>query len=101
MTPQPGSITFAIMKRLVSGGFAVSDHEVINAVAVLFDRLKLVVEPGGAAAFAALVQQRERFAGRTVIVVLSGGNVDRREFAGYLNKADSLERVLPVPSQES
>ena len=101
VTPHPGSITFAIMKRLVSGGFSVSDHEVMNAVAVLFDRLKLVVEPGGAAAFAALVQQRERFAGRTAIVVLSGGNVDRREFAGYLNKADSLERVLPVPSQES
>ncbi|MDA4847785.1 threonine ammonia-lyase [Hoeflea poritis] len=100
VTPQPGSITFEIMKRLVSGGFAVSDHAVMNAVAALFDRLKLVVEPGGAAAFAALVQQRERFAGKTIVVVLSGGNVDRAAFSTYLDRADDLEGALTGQTQE-
>ena len=93
VTPQPGSITFEIMKGLVSGGFAVSDAEVADALAVLFDRLKLVVEPGGAAGFAALVQQRVRFAGKTVVVVLSGGNVDRQAYAGYLERAGGLDSV--------
>ncbi|WP_136657228.1 threonine/serine dehydratase [Nitratireductor sp. XY-223] len=93
VTPQPGSITFEIMKRHVSGGFAVSDAEVADALAVLFDRLKLVVEPGGAAGFAALVQQRARFAGRSVVVVLSGGNVDRQAYAGYLARAGGLDTV--------
>ncbi|MCY6380642.1 threonine ammonia-lyase [Hoeflea prorocentri] len=87
-TPQPGEITFEIIKRLVSGGFVVSDRDVTNAVGALFDRLKLVVEPGGSAAFAAVVKERERFQNRTVVVVLSGGNVDRDQFATILIEAD-------------
>ncbi|WP_419913341.1 threonine ammonia-lyase [Hoeflea sp.] len=96
VTPRPGNITFEIMQRLVSGGFAVSDDEVVRAIAVLFDRLKLVVEPGGAAAFAALLQQRERFAGKTVVIVLSGGNVDRDDYAGFLERAKSMDSSLPA-----
>lgn len=88
-TPRPGVMTFDIINRLVSGGFAVSDRQVMNAIAVLFDRLKLVVEPGGSAAFAAVVKERERFQGKTVVVILSGGNVDRDQFAKILGQADA------------
>ena len=49
-----------------------------------FRTLKLVVEPGGAAALAAVLAQPDRFAGRTVVVVASGGNVDASVFAEVL-----------------
>ncbi|MEX3009148.1 threonine/serine dehydratase [Hoeflea sp. TYP-13] len=94
VTPQPGWITFDIIKRFVSGGFSVSDREVMDAMAVLFDRMKLVAEPGGCAALAALLQQRRQFAGRTVVVVVSGGNVDRADFSRILSEASALENVL-------
>ncbi|MCP4317167.1 MAG: threonine/serine dehydratase [Hyphomicrobiales bacterium] len=96
VTPQPGLITFDIIKQKVSGGFSVTDHEVMNAMAVLFDRMKLVAEPGGSVAFAALLGQRRQFAGKTVVVVVSGGNVDRAEFSRILADADPLKSSLSV-----
>lgn len=87
VTPQPGVITFEIIRKLVQGGLVVSDAEVKNTIALLFDRLKLVVEPGGSVAFAALLKNRARWSGKTVVVVLSGGNVDRADFASYLGEA--------------
>lgn len=92
-TPRPGDITFGIIKDIATGGFVVSDHEIIDAMAVLFDRMKLVVEPGGSAAFAALLQQRERFSGKTVVVILSGGNVDRGVYTDALSKARPLPQI--------
>lgn len=92
-TPRPGDITFGIIKDTASGGFVVSDREIADAMAVLFDRMKLVVEPGGSAALAALLQQRDRFTGKTVVVVVSGGNVDRNVFAGALSTARPLTQI--------
>jgi threonine dehydratase len=76
LAPMPGELTFEINRRLLSGGFAVTDDEVRSAVAYAARELKLVVEPGGAVALAALLAGRLDAQGRTVAIVLSGGNVD-------------------------
>lgn len=83
----PGVLTFPIVRRLVSGVALVSDAEIVAAMRVAFDRLKLVVEPSGATGLAALLAGRlEAVApgARRVGVVLSGGNVDTRRFAELL-----------------
>ncbi|GBD42389.1 L-threonine dehydratase catabolic TdcB [bacterium HR39] len=77
LAPEPGELTFALNRTQVTGGLAVSDAEVEEAMRTAFDRLKLVVEPGGAVALAAVLAGKLDVAGRTVVVVLSGGNVDR------------------------
>jgi threonine dehydratase len=76
MAPTPGELTFAINRTLVAEGSAVSDQEVGLAVAFAFRELKLVVEPGGAAALAALLAGRIEVKDKVAVVVLSGGNVD-------------------------
>ncbi len=81
MASIPGEITFAINERLLAGGVTATDDEVGKAVAWLFRDLKLVVEPGGAVALAALLAGRIDARGKTVAVVLSGGNVDAEMFA--------------------
>jgi threonine dehydratase len=79
-------LTFELMRRLLSGGLAVSDDEVRGAMAWAFRRLKLVVEPGGAVALAALLSGKLESRGRTVAIVVSGGNVDTDVYC------DALER---------
>jgi len=76
----PGEITFPINKRLLAGGLAISDDEALAAMATAFEYFKLVVEPGGAAALAAALSGRIDIAGRTVVVVASGGNLDPEVF---------------------
>jgi threonine dehydratase len=87
LAPTPGEITFAINKRLLAGAFAVSDREAAEAMAVAFADYKLVVEPGGAVALAAVLSGKYAIKGRIVAVVASGGNVDRETFAAALNQA--------------
>lgn len=84
MAQQPGELTFAINRRLVGGGFAVSEDEVRHAMRQAFSLLKLVAEPGGAVALAAVLAGRIDTAGRTVGIIISGGNVDPRLFAEVL-----------------
>jgi threonine dehydratase len=81
LIPTPGELTFALNRRLLTGGLAVSDAEVRNAMAFAFRHLKLVLEPGGAVALAAVLSGRLPLERRTVAVVLSGGNVDEALFA--------------------
>jgi threonine dehydratase len=76
MVTQPGEITFALGREKLAGGLAVSDDEARAAVAFAFNELKLVVEPGGAVALAAVLRGRYKSAGGPVAVVLSGGNID-------------------------
>jgi threonine dehydratase len=76
MAQTPGELTFAINRELVEQGAAVSDEEVAAAVAFAFRELKLVVEPGGAAALAALLSGKIDVKGKVAVAVLSGGNVD-------------------------
>jgi threonine dehydratase len=75
-SPAPGVLPFAILQSLNARGVAVSDDELMRAVAYAALQLKLVVEPGGAAALAALLARRFSAPGKTIAVVLSGGNID-------------------------
>jgi threonine dehydratase len=87
-TPSPGDITFPIMQRLVRGGFSISDDEVSETIAWAFKYLKLVLEPGGAAALAAVFHRKIRAEGRTIGLTLSGGNIDPSLFATILGRFD-------------
>ena len=78
-TTSPGELTFEITRVLVDEIVSVSDAEILDAMAFLFDRMKLVVEPSGAVGVAALLAGRIR--GGRIGVVLSGGNVGAARFA--------------------
>jgi len=80
----PGRLTFAINRRYLAGGLTVSDEEVRAAMAYAFHTLKLVVEPGGVVTLAAILADKLPVAGRTMGIVLSGGNVDPSLFAGVI-----------------
>jgi len=75
MSPMPGVLTWPINRRL-SGAITVSDAEVAEAMRFAFRHLKLVVEPGGAVALAALLAGKIGTKGLTTAIILSGGNVD-------------------------
>ena len=77
----PGEMTFDINRRLLAEGLTVSDDEVREAMRFAFRHLKLVVEPGGAVALAAVLTGRIDTEDKTTVVVLSGGNVDVELFA--------------------
>ncbi|MGI6856647.1 threonine ammonia-lyase [Mesorhizobium sp. 1B3] len=81
LAQMPGELTFAINKQHVAGGLVVSEEEVKRAIAFAFRELKLVVEPSGAAALAALLSKRLDVRDQTVVVVMTGGNVDPGLFA--------------------
>lgn len=84
ITPQPGALTFPILKRLCGPGLVVSDAEALRAMAQAFLRLKLVAEPGGAVALAASLWRGAEIEADTVIAVISGGNVDPEVFGRAL-----------------
>ena len=85
MASIPGEITFAINSRLLTQGITASDAEVGTAVGFAFRELKLVVEPGGSVGLAALLAGRIDVSGKTVVIVLSGGNVDADLYARLIN----------------
>ena len=85
LTPKPGNLTFAIGKRLFSGGLRVSDDHVRSAMRLAFRHLKIVAEPGGAAALAAAVHALPAaLKGKNVGVLVTGGNVDAADFVQAL-----------------
>lgn len=84
ITPQPGNLTFPIMQRLCGPGVVVTEDECLRAMALAFERLRIVVEPGGAAALAAALFHPDDFTGDAVIAVATGGNVDAAVFAKAL-----------------
>jgi threonine dehydratase len=85
LSPQPGDITFPIIKRLCGSGLVVTEDEALKAMALAFSRLKIVVEPGGAVALAAALFHGETL-GNEVIAVCSGGNVDEGIFRMALER---------------
>ncbi len=85
LAPSPGALTFPINKALLSGGLAVTDEQVRAAMRFAFEKMKLVVEPGGAVALAAALHRlAPAHAGDTVVVV-SGANVDPGLYAAILS----------------
>jgi len=80
MSDKPGELTFPILQSLHASAVAVSEAEVLAAMRHAFFELKLVAEPGGAAALASVLSGKVDVKGKTIAVVLSGGNVDAAMF---------------------
>lgn len=76
ITPQPGNITFPIMKELCGEGIVVTEEEALKAMVLAFTRLKIVLEPGASVALAAALFHGAALTGEQIIVVASGGNVE-------------------------
>jgi threonine dehydratase len=88
LTPTPGEITFPILKRLCGTGIAVTETEVLRAVGLAFERLRLVLEPGGAVSLAAALFHGDTLADGPVICVATGGNTDPKIFKQALATLD-------------
>lgn len=86
VTPTPGEITFPILKANLKAGLAVSDAEVAHGIRTAFSAFKLVVEPGGAVALAAILAGRLKMKGKVAVVVASGGNIDAPLYAQILSE---------------
>ncbi|MDQ3728133.1 MAG: threonine/serine dehydratase [Actinomycetota bacterium] len=92
----PGELSFAINRRLVDEVVAVSDDEIATAMVALFEHAKVVAEPSGATALAALTSGRASLSGR-VGVIVSGGNVDIERFRELTEKARVASRRRSSP----
>jgi threonine dehydratase len=77
---KPGELTFPVIRERVSAVVTVSDAEIVDAMRFAFERLKLVLEPSGASALAALLSAKLDARGLRTGVILSGGNIDVRRF---------------------
>ena len=86
VTAMPGALTFPINQQHVTAGLVVSDEEALEAMAMAWAHLKLVVEPGGPVALAAALTGKVETKDKTTLVVASGGNVDRPIFERALDK---------------
>ena len=80
LAPMPGNITFPINLKNLEGGISVSDDEVKKTIILLSEHLKIIVEPGGAVAAAALLNNKINIKNKKVIVMISGGNIDLELF---------------------
>ena len=76
LPPMPGEITFSVNNQLLSGGVSVSDEEVLGAIKLAMQSFKVVAEPGGVVAVAAAVNGKCDVVGKTVVAIISGGNID-------------------------
>ncbi len=86
-TTSPSELTFGIAREHGCTVVTVSDAELSEAVAFAFERMKLVVEPSGAAAIAALMHQRiPNAAGKRIGIIISGGNADRNRYSAILSE---------------
>lgn len=83
LTPQPGDLTFPILQRLAGPGQVVTEAEALQAMALAFRHLRLVLEPGGAVALAAALFRPDL--PQTVVAVATGGNVDPAVFRTALD----------------
>jgi len=90
-TQSPGKHPFEVIQALVSDVLTVPDPVVVEAMRFVFERMKLVLEPSGACALAALMQHRERFRGQRVGVTLSGGNVGIDRFVALVTGAERVD----------
>ncbi|WP_448563861.1 threo-3-hydroxy-L-aspartate ammonia-lyase [Trichothermofontia sp.] len=91
-TPSLGKITFPIVLRLVDAMVTVSEAEIVAAMFFLWQRLKLVVEPTGALATAALLSHRPPAIGGQIGVMISGGNVDLPQMLALISRESPPER---------
>lgn len=71
-----GDKTFPIIKELVSEVITVTDAQIVEAMRMVWERMKIIIEPSCAVPLAALLKEKERFKGQRVGIILTGGNVD-------------------------
>ncbi len=86
ITPIHGELTWRLNRAQLSGGAAISDDEALDAIAMAWRHLKIVVEPGGAAALAAVLSGKIDVKGKTICVLATGGNVDKDVFARAIDR---------------
>tara|TARA_B110000438_G_scaffold271966_1_gene290297 strand:- start:1704 stop:2681 length:978 start_codon:yes stop_codon:yes gene_type:complete len=86
LAKQPGEITFSINRKILEKGLVVSDEEVKNSIIQLAENLKLVIEPGGAVAATALLNKKIETINKTIVVMISGGNIDNEVFSKIVNE---------------
>ncbi len=90
-TQAVGRHPFEVIQAHVAGVLTAGDPAVVDAMRFAFERMKLVLEPSGACALAALMQNRERFAGQRVGVTLSGGNIGIDRFVALMNGDEPVD----------
>jgi len=88
LADRPGKITFEINKLNLTSGLSVSDKEALIAMNTAFKYLKIVLEPGGAVALAAAIFKKIDIRNKSVLVIASGGNVDKDIFENCLNQRE-------------
>ena len=91
MTPTSGKTTFSINKTHLTGGFSVTDDQVRTAMKCAFDDYKSVVEPGAAVALAAVLSGQIDIKGKTIAVIITGGNVDAATYCAALKAAENIK----------
>jgi threonine dehydratase len=91
-TASPGELTWPVIQRWADSVVTVSDAEIVTAMRVLFERCKLVAEPSGACALAALLAGRIPVRGQRAAVIVSGGNIGATEFAALMRAPLSAGR---------
>ncbi|MBT8399010.1 MAG: pyridoxal-phosphate dependent enzyme, partial [Rhodothermia bacterium] len=87
-TPSLGSVTFPLVLRYVDDMVTVSEEEIVDAMRFLWERMKIVVEPTGALAAAAILSGKFDVAGKQVAAVISGGNVDLKRALSLLSRGE-------------
>lgn len=78
-----GDKTFPLIKKYVTDIFTVSDEEILAAMRLVYERMKIVVEPSGVVPLAAVLNNKSRFAGKRVGIIFSGGNVELGRLAQW------------------
>ncbi len=86
-TTAPGPLTFEVIRKRVDDIVLVSDSEVVDAMRLIYERMKIVVEPTAAVPFAAVLKNDRNLRGRKIGIVLSGGNIDLENFFSLLHKS--------------
>ena len=88
LEPQPGHITFPINQDVLKGGLSVSDADIKKTIKILAEELKLIVEPGGAAAAASVLAKNIEVKDKIVIVMISGSNIDFEYFREIITESN-------------
>jgi threonine dehydratase len=81
---KPGDITFTINKKNLTSGISVTDEEALIAMHSAYKHFKIVLEPGGAVALAAAISNKININNKNVLIIASGGNVDKNVFESCL-----------------
>jgi threonine dehydratase len=81
-----GDKTFTIISEHVQEIITVSDEEIIRAMRIIWEQLKIIIEPSSAVPFAAVLKQKEKFANKRVGIIFTGGNVDLEKILGLFQE---------------